>query len=61
MPARWQVEVPPGITFHPCAFSSATALAGSYGYGPPDFSCGEAHWLNAWTGTGPLPGSAYPS
>ena len=57
MPGRAQVEAPFGTTFQPCAFSSAIALAGAYGYGPPDFSSGESH-CEPWTGTGPLPGSA---
>jgi len=58
VPGLWQVDVPPGVTFQPCALSRLTALAGSYGYGPPDFSRGEDHWLKAVVGTGPLPGSA---
>ena len=31
VPGRWQVEVPFGVTFQPCAVSRLTALAGSYG------------------------------
>lgn len=45
VPGRTQVSVPFGTTFQPCAFSSAMALAGSYGYGPPAFSSGESHCL----------------
>ena len=38
-----QVSVPPGTTFQPLALSTASALLTEYGYGPPDFSSGEAH------------------
>src|ERR1700761_7616327 len=60
VPALWQVDTPFGMTFQPCAFSSETAADGEYGYGPPDFSSGDAQFGNASTGTGPLAGSAYP-
>ena len=58
VPGRWQVEVPFGTTFQPCALSSAAAVDGEYGYGPPECSSGDAHGGKAWMGTGPLPGSA---
>jgi hypothetical protein len=40
------------------AFSSAIALAGSYGYGPPLSSSGDSRLLKHPTGTDPFPGSA---
>src|SRR5580693_8882506 len=59
MPGLVQVLVPPGLTVHPFALSSAIAAVGLYGYGF-DFSNESTKVELGFTGTGPYVGYAYP-
>src|SRR5450755_4128177 len=52
VPGFAHVVVPPGATFHPWAFSSDTAAAGSYAYGAWAALAGAYGELGA-DGTGP--------